>query len=115
MKAHEPWDVNDFDQYIPRVKHGYFPLHLYLELLSPFPNTDTMQLRSNAHPDSSPEPGMPSVATCRSRGCPLVQRVFTRSDTPYILPICSNYGLGKRFPTEECEDLLNFGDCGDTG
>ncbi|THU85750.1 hypothetical protein K435DRAFT_970564 [Dendrothele bispora CBS 962.96] len=118
MKAHEPWDVYDFpQQYIPRVKYDYFPptfvLGAAVTLSEYMGYANQKQPLSSSSPDSdnnqtqSPLGTVSNVPKHETHGHPPIQMVWTRSDIPYILPICSNYSLEKRFPEEECEELLD--------
>ncbi|KAF5337662.1 hypothetical protein D9758_013024 [Tetrapyrgos nigripes] len=114
MKAHEPFDVYDFpQQYIPRPKYGYLPPAFILGAALTFP--EYQRYAEQRPPPNSQGPQsigansqVPSSVPRRgSDGTPLLQKVWTKSDTPFLLPICSSYKLGKRFPTEECEALLD--------
>ncbi|KAK7434920.1 hypothetical protein VKT23_019923 [Stygiomarasmius scandens] len=121
MKTHEPWQVDAFPpQYMPHTKYDYFPpptfvlgagvtlseyMHYaseYAKELSSLPSSfDSIRSASD-----SPKTALTSKEGEKHRPIPL-QKVWTRSDTPYVLPVCSNYSFGKHFPLEECEEMLD--------
>ncbi|THU78378.1 hypothetical protein K435DRAFT_786279 [Dendrothele bispora CBS 962.96] len=106
------WDIYDFPrQYIPRAKYGYYPPAFVLGAAVTFSEYEqyaAAKRRPPSCPSDSEHRGVGREIPQRGiNGCIFVEKVWTRSDTPFILPIISSYGLGKRFPEEECEKLLD--------
>ncbi|KAK7471279.1 hypothetical protein VKT23_002687 [Stygiomarasmius scandens] len=116
----DEWYPEDFPkQYIPHVKYGYWPPKILLGAgltFDEFMEYATNYFKEkNSYPAAFDKSYWPSVVGRHLRDiCGLsqkepmfLQEVWTRSKTPCVLAICSNYSFGRRFPTEQCEKLLD--------
>ncbi|THU96031.1 hypothetical protein K435DRAFT_109377 [Dendrothele bispora CBS 962.96] len=125
IKAHEPWTPYDFPkQYMAHVKYEYYPPTFVLGAgvtAAEFMRYASEYFkRHDLFPQAFDRLDWPSiiakhlgsvcehVTTYGGQSSPiLLRQVPTKSDTSYVLPICTNYNFPRRFPTEECVKLLD--------
>ena len=120
MMSQEPWYPEDFPkQYIAHVKCGYYPPTIILG--AGVTANEFMKYATNYFKEKGSYPEvfencgwicavgrhLRDVCGLSQEEPILLHKIWTRSDTPCVLPICANYNIGKRFPTEQCEKLLD--------
>ncbi|THU96020.1 hypothetical protein K435DRAFT_778727 [Dendrothele bispora CBS 962.96] len=125
MKLNEPWTPYNFPkQYMAHVQYGYYPPTFVLGAgltATEFMHYATEYFKKHdLFPSAFDRLDWPSIiakhlgsvcehfTTYGGQSSPiLLQQVPTKSDTSYVLPICTNYDFPKRFPMEECARLLD--------
>ncbi|THU80620.1 hypothetical protein K435DRAFT_972690 [Dendrothele bispora CBS 962.96] len=125
MREHEPWTVYDFPvQYLPSIRPNYHPPTFILGASLTLDEFVSYAKHVNLFPSTTPcdtESDWPiHVGKHLAEVCGLseyfgddrptlipLHHVHTKSQTPYVLPICTNYSFGSKFPLRQCERLLD--------